>query len=417
MSRLTETAEQIYRAVLKQISAQSLVERAVRRLDNLCFIQDEPLNLDHFERIRIAGAGKAAPAMAAALQTILPDSDGLVVGQRGKDLGRIRSLTGSHPVPDQSSLEAGAAMLEFAASCGPGDLVLFCLSGGASALMEALVSPLELAELRGLTERLLASGAPITTVNAVRRQVSRIKGGRLAAAFNGAHVVVLVVSDVLTNDLSVVGSGPLFASSPATNDRMSATARAWTLAQAGNLPINVLEALLEPRIPPPPTRFRHVVLGSPALLTPLAAEAAREAGFEPAPYADFLTGEARQVARKLCRLAAKSESKRCLIFVGETTVTLRSKSGKGGRCQEMALAAALKLKGKAAFLAAGTDGADGPTDAAGAVVDHTTVTSRLQAIEALRTHDSYHYLDKTGTLIRTGPTDSNLTDLILVLIE
>jgi glycerate-2-kinase len=421
-------AESIYREVLSQASGDRLVEASVRRAGDILFVQDEPLDLNHYGRVRIAGAGKASLAMAGALLDLFPDADGLIVGKADPQLptrlANLEVIGAGHPVPNLESLTAGERMLGFARDCNADDLVLFCLSGGASALLEALVAEVSLEDLQRTTALLLASGAPITTINAVRRQLSRVKGGRLSTAFGNATVIVLVLSDVVSNDLSVVGSGPLYVASQKEQGQQATLAQHWTLTHQNELPSPVQEALLELRLPTTAPHRRHCVLGSPALLIPLAIEAARQHGLEPLPYADPLAGEARHRAHRIIRLARArvlgGAHPFCMIFVGETTVKLRHPEIPtiGGRCQEMAVAAALGLSGHSglAFLAGGTDGNDGPTDAAGGLVDSETVVQNPDSIRAaLETNSSYRWLQKCGALLKTGPTGSNLTDIALVV--
>ena len=220
-------ALEIYSDVLAGVRADTLVASAVRRVGSILFIHDSPYDLQHFEKVFVCGAGKASAAMAAALGPILGDrlAGGLVVTQPGGGIAPppIQTLEGAHPVPDERSLAAGEAMLKFASETTPRDLVLFCLSGGASALMEATRPEISLDDLQAATNALLNAGADIRTLNAVRVRLSRIKGGGLARAFS-AHIAVLVLSDVLGNDLSVVGSASPFLAPRTTGHRAHAVA-------------------------------------------------------------------------------------------------------------------------------------------------------------------------------------------------
>ena len=243
--------------------------------------------------------------MVAAVSAIVGDrvAGGLVVTPPGVAVAPepIQTLVGSHPIPDESSLQAGAAMLEFAAKTTGQDLVLFCLSGGASAIMEATKPGISLDDVQVTTDSLLRSGADIRTLNAVRVRLSRVKGGGLARAFR-AQVVVLVLSDVIGNDLSVVGSGPFLAPK---DSRPHAHAVAFGFED--RLPPAVLAALTEPAADFTPL-VPHVVVGSAALLWPLASAAAVKRGLEPFGYADPLKGEARTMASKIMRLARANAS-------------------------------------------------------------------------------------------------------------
>ena len=411
-------ALEIYGEVLAQVRADRLVSAAVRRAGDILFVQDSAFDLNHYDQVLVCGAGKASADMAAALADLLGDrlAGGLVVTKSGAAEGVIRVVPGSHPIPGESSLAAGEKMLEFAAQTTERDLVLFCLSGGASALMEALLPGISLVDLQATTETLLKAGADIRTLNAARVRLSRIKGGGLARAFR-AQVVVLVLSDVIGNDLSVVGSGPFMAA------RRGRHGHAVAFGFAGRLPTPVQAALTRDLLESAPP-IEHFVIGSAALLWPLAAEAARRQGMEPVGYADPMKGEARTMAAKIMRLAktkrARGEADFCMVFAGETTVTVRG-DGKGGRCQEMALRAATEVADEPglAFLAAGTDGNDGPTDASGGLVEPGTVDAagvqNVSARAALQKNDSYRFLKASHGLIITGPTGSNVNDLCLVV--
>ena len=418
-SRAGQLALEIYAEVLAQVRADALVAAGVRRVGDMLFVQDSAYDLHHYERIFVCGAGKASAAMASALAELLGDrlAGGLVVTQPGGGTlaPPICTMVGAHPVPDDLSIQAGEAMLEFAAETTPRDLVFFCLSGGASAILEAPAAGVGLAVLQSTTEILLKSGADIRTLNAVRVRLSRIKGGGLARAFH-AHVAVLVLSDVLGNEIGVVGSGPFLP--PRKREH-----RGHAVAFDDRFPPSVRAELTKEvsEVTPP---VEHYVIGSAALLWPLAAQAATKRGLQPFGYADPIQGEARTMAGKIMRLArakrARGERDFCMVFAGEPTVTVRG-DGKGGRDQEMATQAAGSLVGEAdmAFLAAGTDGADGPTEAAGGLVDQGSIGAArmggVTARSALARSDSYHFLKAAGGLIVTGPTGTNVNDIVLVV--
>ncbi|MHB8636773.1 MAG: glycerate kinase type-2 family protein [Fimbriimonadaceae bacterium] len=420
-TRAGHIALDIYAEVLAGVRANVLVDRAVRRGGSLLFVHDSAYDLQHFDRIFVCGAGKAAAVMAASVADVVGDrlAGGLVVTNPagGTAPSPIRTMAGSHPSPDEGSLRAGAAMLEFATHTTPRDLVLFCLSGGASAVMELPAHGITLDDLRLTTDLLLRSGADIRTLNAVRVRLSRLKGGGLARAFQ-ASVVVLVLSDVLGDDLAVVGSGPFLP--PAADD---GRAHAVAFGFASQLPPSVQELLTRGASLPTP-RIEHFVIGSAGLLWPLASDAAKRHGLNPVGYADPIKGEARAMASKIVRLGrakrTRGEHDFCMVFAGEPTVTVKG-TGQGGRAQEMATQAAAGLVGGAdmAFLAAGTDGADGPTDAAGGIVDQASVVearrSGATVRSALARNDSYHFLKAAGGLIITGPTGTNVNDIALLI--
>lgn len=416
-----QLAVSIYGDVLDAVRADRLVEQFVTLEDGVLITQGEPYDLRHFDRIFVAAVGKASIEMARAVEQILGDriSGGVAITRKGyaAPLERLEVFEAAHPIPDETSLRAGEEMLRLAEKVEEGDLVLFLLSGGASTLMEQPVGDLSLEDIQETNRVLLSSGADIAQMNAVRSHMSRLKSGGLARAFRKATVVALVLSDVVGNSLAAIGSGPLFGG-------RSDAHLPDSLIQS--LPESVRREVLAgglfghatPAVP-------HYVVGSVSVAIHAAIEACEKRGIEPLAYGDPMVGEAREMSRRIMDLAKRQIGARaglpfCMIFGGETTVTLRG-SGKGGRCQEMALAAASsvsKLSGTA-FLAAGTDGTDGLTDAAGGLVepDSTLIAkaAEVDARKALVANDSYRFLQACGGLIVTGPTGSNVNDICLVV--
>ncbi|MDR3690659.1 MAG: DUF4147 domain-containing protein [Fimbriimonas sp.] len=422
-NRASEHAIEIYRQVIEAVRADRLVSRAVQRAGDSLFIQQDRIDLSQFDRVWIAGVGKASCAMAQALDGILGDrlSGGLVITKTGHgiEVPKVTVIEAAHPVPDRTSLDAGVRMLSFAESVGERDLVFFLLSGGASALMEAPKDGIELADLQDVTRHYLASGVDIGTLNHIRSRLSDIKGGGLAKAFSHTTVVALVVSDVLGNDLRTIGSGPLV-SPGLTGLKLGPT---WVSSFQGPFRDKVNQALRTPAMLPGAVghQIPHYVIGSVSLAMIEAADAARRLGLEPLSFADPLRGEARTMARKICRHAIdRLPPGACMIFGGETTVTIKGQ-GRGGRCQEMAVAAVDSMRSlpDTCFWAAGTDGTDGPTDAAGGFVDPDSAGRALgngfRTRVSLRDNDSYAFLRACGGLIQTGPTGSNVNDIVLVV--
>jgi glycerate-2-kinase len=419
----TQAALQIYSKVLEAVEGGKLVRAALRRTADELDVQGQRIDLASFDRILLCAVGKASEAMAKAAIEVVGDVDGGVVVTR-RDTNEevpagLRSIEAGHPYPDEGSLLAGEAILQLASSVDEGTLVLFLLSGGASAMLESPAEGVSLEDLRSTNDFLLGSGQPIQVVNSVRSRTSRTKAGGLARAFAPATVLVLVLSDVLGNDLATIGSGPFLEPRPGVDASIR-------FAHAPALPDSVRAALQAPKgIELGPTAtVRHFVIGSVSLAMHEALSAAEELGLEGLGYSDPMVGEAREMARSIARhartvLEHRSGQPFCMVFGGETTVKLGSVHGLGGRCQEMALAIAPRLVRMpgCAFLAAGTDGSDGPTDAAGATADPDTVSRAeakgLKASEALANHDSYGFLSATGNLIVTGPTGSNVNDIAL----
>lgn len=358
--------EGIYRRLLGEISGERIVRHALRLEVSRLHLPTETLDLAAYARVFVCGAGKASVSMATGVLAVLENrcDGGLVVTKQGDGnrLFGVRVMEAAHPVPDETSLAAGRAMLNFAARVRSEDLVLFCLSGGASALIESLRPKWTLDRLQMLTSEMLADGSDIARINAVRVHTSLLKGGGLARAFSAATVRVLVLSDVGGDQLDVIGSAPFYQG---------------------------------PVFPP------HSVLANNAA----ALRRLPSARLDPS----FHTGEARELAR---RFVAQMDAPGLYAWGGEPTVTIKG-SGLGGRCQELALAAAVELRGRSnvAFLAGSTDGTDGPTDVAGAVVDGTTACDDAEAY--LKNNDSGGYFARYGGAIRTGPTGSNLNDIFL----
>jgi hydroxypyruvate reductase len=385
---------------------------------------------DH-ARVVVLGCGKASGAMARAAEDVLGERivDGFVVVKDGytAPLRRIRLAEAGHPVPDVRGLAASARLLELAARAHEDDLVLFLVSGGGSALTPAPAPPVTLEEKQQVTRLLLAAGATITELNAVRKHLSRLKGGLLARAAWPANVLTLVLSDVIGDALDVVASGP---TAPDPTTFATALEVLERRGVRGRVPASVSERLVagvrgeleETPKPEDPVfgRVRNVVIGNNALITDAAMATARRLGYRTHFLGREIQGEAREVARELVVRARQLSPPACLIAGGETTVTVKGR-GTGGRCQEFALAAALAMRpgDLVTVLAAGTDGTDGPTDAAGAIVDGGSLERGRRAgidpVRALEDNDSHRFLRASGDLLVSGPTNTNLLDLYLLL--
>jgi hydroxypyruvate reductase len=332
-------------------------------------------------------------------------------------------------VPDDASVAGGQAIAELAERLGADDLALVLISGGASALMELPVPGVGLADIRAATDALLRCGATIDELNAVRARVSQLKAGGLARLLAPARVLCLVMSDVLGNPLGVIGSGPCWTGGGAMRDARDVIAR---YGLAGRMPASVMDRI-EAASPGEHARadacdVGHFIIGDIRTALDAAVEAARGLGHRPATLTASMRGEAREIARLIAAMARdlpatrKTNGLDCLILGGEPTVTVLG-DGLGGRCQELACAAAPYLDGVdgVALLAAGTDGTDGPTDAAGALVDGSTArrVAELGANigDALARSDSHHLLEAAGCLIRSGATGSNVGDVVIALLS
>ncbi|MCP1334842.1 glycerate kinase [Hyphomicrobiales bacterium FT118] len=384
-------------------------------------------------RLLILGAGKAAAAMAQAAEAALGDeARGVVVTRTGYSLPtqRIEVLEAAHPVPDATSMAAADRLLAEAAGAAPGDMIVFLLSGGASALLAAPARGLGLADKQAVTRALLRSGATISEINTVRRHLSRIKGGRLAQACRG-RLLTLAISDVPGDDPAAIASGPTVPD-PTT----LADARAVLARHGIDAPARVTAALADPANEtakpgdPAFARTQYRLIATPGDALEAAAEVLRRSGYAVEMLGDAIEGEAREVARAHARLAIEARAKgarRAILSGGELTVTIRGK-GTGGPNREYALALALALDGAAGIWALagdsdGADGAPGPdgVDVAGATVTPDTLARSqvrgLDAKAALTANDSGGFFHRLGDAVITGPTQTNVNDVRVILID
>ena len=373
-------------------------------------------------RVLLVAAGKAAWQMAGAAAARLGDRlcAGVVVTKYGHVKGPIPRCTcyeAGHPVPDENSFAATQAALDLVKDAGEGDTVLFLLSGGGSALFEKPLVSGE--ELQDITGQLLACGADIVEMNTLRKRLSAVKGGRFARLCAPARVFAVVLSDILGDPLDMIASGPACPDS-------STCAQALAVVEKYRLTLSgaALECLKQ-ETPKQLDNVETQITGSVRQLCAAAARACRQLGYEPVLLTDRLCCQAREAGSFLASIArthAHPEHPMAFIAGGETVVKLTGK-GKGGRNQELALAAAEGIAGmeNAAVFSVGSDGTDGPTDAAGGYVDGSTraalLAEGLTIHQVLENNDAYHALQKTGGLIVTGPTGTNVNDVALVLVR
>jgi hydroxypyruvate reductase len=426
-----EAAAAIWRAALAAGDVAPLIRRHLRVDGRILKAGPLHLDLDRVRRILVLGAGKAGAAMAASAETVLGGrvSGGFVVVKDGYRVATacVEVVEAGHPVPDVRGVAASARVLELATSATADDLVLFLVSGGGSALTPAPAPPVTLEEKQALTRLLLAAGATINELNAVRKHLSRFKGGLLARAAAPATVLTLALSDVIGDPLDVIASGPTAPDPTTYADALAVLDRRGVLEGAPRAIVERLRAgaagaLAETPKPGDPVfaRVTNLVIGNNALVADAAAAEAERRGYRPHVLTRALQGEARDTARDLVARARALPAPAALIAGGETTVTVRGR-GRGGRCQEFALAAALALEAGESLvvLAAGTDGTDGPTDAAGGVVDAATLArgraAGADAARALADNDAHAFLSAAGACIVSGPTNTNLLDLYLIL--
>jgi hydroxypyruvate reductase len=448
-ARRRDDARAIFDAAVAAVRPDAAVRRHLARDGRRLLVGADAravVDLDEVRRVLVVGAGKASALMAAEVEALLGDrvTDGVVTVKygHGAPLARVRVVEAGHPVPDAAG-EAGArgalALLEGASR---DDLVVSVVSGGGSALWPAPVEGITLAEKQALTGLLLRCGATIHEINTVRKHLSRIKGGGLARAARGARVVNLMLSDVLGDDLSVIASGPAVPDPSTYADAWRILAR---YGLEGDLPPAVrarLEAGRRGEAPETPkpgdrafARVTNVVVASNRQAVLAAADEAARRGYRPLVLSTFVDGETRDVARVHAAVAREIEAHgapvpppACVVSGGETTVTVRG-DGQGGRNQEFALAAGLALAGypdgaptlaRTTVLSGGTDGTDGPTDAAGALADlalmRDAAARGLDAAAHLARNDSYRFFAPVGGLVVTGPTRTNVMDVRVVLV-
>jgi len=376
--------------------------------------------LPNAERIFGLAVGKAALPMLDALTGLVPLESGLAIPKHASSPSPslYSIMEGGHPVPDERSLAAGQAALKFVSQLTRDDLLICLISGGGSALMTAPRVPL--ADLQTLTSALLACGARIDEINSLRRHLDRVKGGGLARAANGARILSLILSDVVGSPLEAIASGPT-APDPTTCEDARAVIQKYKL----NVPASIMQALEETLKPGDAlfSRVENTLIASNEIAVRAALTQAEREGFHVNLLTTNLQGEAREVGVELAAKLRKSkQTSEVFIAGGETTVTLQSNPGRGGRNQELALAAVPVLAGMkdVLFLSLATDGEDGPTDAAGAVVTgesaHRAESLGLDAAASQSRHDAYPFFAALDDLIRIGPTGTNVNDLILMFV-
>lgn len=430
-------AEELMQVALRAADPAEAVRRHVTPIPGGVSIAGRAYSLADYRRVQVIAFGKAAEPMSAALLDLLP---GAVSGQIVLPAGSVPAaaalpvIEAGHPLPNAGSVAAGQAVFDRLRDAGKEDLVICLISGGGSALLTCPAPGIGLADLQATTHLLLRCGATIGELNAVRKHLDLVKGGGLVRAAGGAHVVSLILSDVVGDPLDVIASGPTV-SDPTT------FAEAWRVLARYDLLDSVPDAvkaylLAGQRGERPETlkpgdarldRVHHVIVGSLRLAAEAVVESAAARGWHTLLLTTTVEGEARQVARVAAAVAKEVvrydrpvPRPACLVWGGETTVTVRG-SGRGGRNQELALAAALALDGwPVGILALATDGVDGPTDAAGAWADGTTVArARAQGLDArqhLIANDAYPFFAALGDLVITGPTGTNVNDLLVVLV-
>ncbi|MDZ7289501.1 MAG: glycerate kinase [candidate division KSB1 bacterium] len=452
LRKLRNDAISIFKAGVRAVEPAAAVHRHVHREGNLLLVAGRKYDLSNFNNIFVVGAGKAACPMAAALEKIFPDR--LINGQINVKYGhrwplnKIQVQEAGHPVPDAAGMEGTRKILDLLTTAQKDDLVICVLSGGGSALMPMPGAGISLEDKQATTRLLLACGAKINEINTVRKHLSQVKGGQLARAAYPATLITLILSDVIGDSLEVIASGPTVPDSSTFKDVQALLDKygvhsaqmpfRWINGSPLSLPASVkrhIEKGLAKEVPETPkmgdpifAKTQNLIVANNRQAIEAANTEAQRLGYHTLILSTMIEGETREVARVHAAMAKEIRISghpvpppACVISGGETTVTLRG-NGLGGRNQEFVLAAVIDIAGleKTVILSAGTDGSDGPTDAAGAIGDGDTVgraaTLGMNPEAFLANNDSHRFFEKLGDLLITGPTNTNVMDLRLMLV-
>lgn len=444
MSSANQIVAEIFNAALKAVDPYESVKLHTDKIRQ--FYQD-----NNFKKLIVVGFGKAASAMAKAIEDELPDliDTGIVVTKYGhaentefgvksselgpKKLKKIKVIEAGHPVPDENGLNATEEIIKLLKNADENTLVVCLISGGGSALLAAPYEDISLDEKQKITQLLLKAGADINELNTVRKHISNVKGGRLAEIAYPARIISLILSDVIGDKLDVIASGPTSPDKTTYNDALQVLKKYALMDKVPRSIIEILNKGVNNIIPETPKddnpafeKVENIIIGSSRKTLEAAKTKAESFGLQTEVISSKITGEAREVGRWLAiktrdALSVRRDEKICLISGGETTVTVKG-NGLGGRNMELALSFAIEIDGidGITLLSAGTDGTDGPTDAAGAIVDGQTV-ARARAIGLdpgtyLENNDSYNFFKQINELFITGPTGTNVMDIQIMVI-
>ena len=434
-----QDAQLIFQAGLAAVDPYAAVKSCCRREGQMLLVADRSYDLDAFDNIYVVGAGKASAPMGAALEELL---QGYLTGgvitvkyEHTQELATIKLTEAGHPLPDKNGQESALEIMALAQAAQANDLVIGLISGGGSALLPLPVAGITLADKQNAMSCLLSCGASIREINTLRKHISEIKGGRLAQAVYPATMICLVISDVVGDDLSTIASGPTVPD-PSTFGDCLEIIKKYRLS--GQLPKSVLDYLTsgaEGRVEETPSedasvfkKTHNVICANNIQAIQAAQNKASSLGYNTLILSSSIEGETRDVARMHAAIAREVLISgqpllrpACILSGGETTVTICG-NGLGGRNQEFCLATVKEIDGweNIVILSGGTDGNDGPTDAAGAI-SHTRTAARagelgIEPQSYLNNNDAYHFFEKVGGLLRTGPTRTNVMDLRIMLI-
>ena len=420
-------ALQIFLAAIDAVHPSNIIpEKLVLRNDTLQ-VGELVFDISKFENIYVAGAGKAAATMAFEVEKILTHhiKEGVIVTRDAFDftLKYVRAIRAGHPLPDINSVVAAEEITKLLNKINNDDLLIFLLSGGASSLMMDVPYDCTLEEVNTIIDLLLKTGATIKELNTVRKHLSELKGGNLVKKCPGATIVSLIISDVVGNDLQSIGSGPTIGDDSTFKDAMNVLEKYNLLKTAPYAIVSHLQKGVQGNLDENPrpgdpifSNTSNFIIADNEKALNAAKQKALDLGYETHINTEPLSGFADDAAGRWVNNAASQDRKNlCLLAGGETTVKVNGR-GKGGRNQQFALAAAVAMKNSSdiTLLAAGTDGSDGPTDAAGAIVNSKTYVA--EAEDYLNNNDSYHFFQEYGGLVKTGPTHTNVMDMVVTLV-
>lgn len=419
-----------FNALIDEIRPENLIAQQCRYENDVLTVQERVYPLQMYKNIHLLGSGKAVIPMAKAMQSLLGEriAQTLIVGayENDAELDNTRYIKSTHPLPSKKSIDAAKALRDQLEALHDDDFFIYLLSGGNSAMVELPEASISLDDFKKSTALMLKGGMPIEEINSVRKHLSQVKGGKLAACTR-AKGLVLLLSDVLGDDLHAIGSAPLYFDTTTFGDAIASLKRHALFDRLPERVQTFLKEGAEAKHPETPKSenadIHHTILGSNTIVLNKAKALLDKAGIPATLSHRRLEGDATGLARELVTFAQNYQGERhCFIFGGETTVTVRGE-GRGGRNQHLALSVLQLLDGKCdiTFLSAATDGIDGNSDAAGALVDmHSRVYALAHEIDPqhyLETYDSNTFFSKTGELLITGPTHNNLLDIVMMLIE
>ncbi len=440
IEHMRQQAKTIFQAALHAVKPEEAIRSRMNVSNGVLTIGERTFSLKDYNRIFVVGAGKADAPMAQAVERLLGQqvSDGIILVKdgHGLPLNRIRLHEARHPVPDERGVSGTQKILSLVRNADEQDLVICLISGGGSALLVAPAEGISLKDKQDVTQLLLGCGATIHEMNAVRKHLSRVKGGGLARSAHPATVVSLILSDVIGDDLDVIASGPTVQDS-STFQQVMHIVQTYDLWD--RIPLSVrkhiekgMKGEIEETPKPGDPSFQRdswELVGTNLQALTAARKEAERQGYHTLILSGMIEGETSEVAKvhtaiakEIVRSGNPLSPPLCLLSGGETTVTIKGK-GKGGRNQEFALSAALEIDGKKQMvvLSGGTDGTDGPTDAAGAIVDGKTIVRArekgLDPLDYLHRNDSYTFFEALGDLLITGPTRTNVMDVCIMLID